>query len=73
MNYQYKNKYKAHQLKAGGHLIKFEILPKWNKIEPALVLCFDNHKPMPIREYKWDDYMEVLNNDENGRSKEIPV
>lgn len=41
-----------------GHLLKTEIVDRWNKISPALVLYFDNHKPMPIREYRWDEYLE---------------
>ena len=49
---------KAKQLIREGHLIKSEIVDKWNNISPALVLFFDNHKPMPIRKYRWDDYIE---------------
>lgn len=41
-----------------GHLVKIEIVPKWNSISPALVLFFDNHKPMPIREYRWSEYLQ---------------
>ena len=49
---------KAKQLIREGHLIKSEIVDKWNNISPALVLFFDNHKPMPIRKYRWDDYID---------------
>lgn len=48
---------KAKQLIADGHLINMEITEKWNSIAPALVLYFDNHKPMPIRQYRWDEYL----------------
>lgn len=41
-----------------GHLVKMEIVPKWNSISPALVLFFDNHRPMPIREYRWSEYLQ---------------
>lgn len=41
-----------------GHLVKMEIVPKWNSISPALVLFFDNHRPMPIREYRWNEYLQ---------------
>ncbi len=51
---------KAKQLISEGHLINFEIVDKWNSISPALVLFFNNHKPMPIRQYMWDDYMPIL-------------
>lgn len=52
---------KAKQLIHEGHLIKFEIVNKWNTISPAMVLYFDNHKPMPIREYRWDEYWGIIN------------
>ena len=52
---------KAKNLINTGHLVKFEIVPKWGKIAPALVLYFDNNRPMPIREHKIDDYMILLN------------
>ena len=43
------------------HLIGVTIFQKYNHISPALVLYFDNHKPMPIREYKWREYLEIIN------------
>lgn len=52
---------KAKQLIVDGHLTHFEIVPKWNNISPALVLYFDNNKPMPIREYRFDEYLNILN------------
>ena len=51
---------KAKQLIIDGHLIRYEIVDRWNNITPALVLYFDNHKPMPIREYRWDEYKDLL-------------
>lgn len=33
----------------------------WNGISPALVLYFDNNRPMPIREHKWDEYWGLIN------------
>lgn len=51
---------KAKQLIADGHLINFQVIPKWNLISPALVLYFDNHKPMPIRKYRWEEYWDIL-------------
>ena len=51
---------KAHNLIKTGHLLRFEILEKWGNISPALVLFFDNNRPMPIREYKFDEYLELL-------------
>ena len=49
---------KAKQLIADGHLVNMEIVDQWNTIAPALVLYFDNHRPMPIRQYRWDEYLE---------------
>ena len=51
---------KAKQLIKEGHLVRYEIVDKWNSIEPALVFFFDNHKPMPIRQYRWDEYFLIL-------------
>lgn len=51
---------KAKKLIADGHLAKFEIVEKWGNISPALVLYFENNKPMPIREYRWDEYSILL-------------
>lgn len=49
---------KAKKLIAEGHLIHYEIVDQWNNIKPALVLFFDNHRPMPIRDYRWDEYLK---------------
>ena len=43
------------------HLIGVTLYKRYHHISPAMVLYFDNHKPMPIREYKWREYMEILN------------
>lgn len=51
----------AKQLIADGHLVSYEIVDQWNSIKPALVLYFDNHRPMPIRSYRWDEYFQMLN------------
>lgn len=51
---------KAKNLIRTGHLKDYEIVPNWNGICPALVLYFDNNRPMPIREHKFDEYMEIL-------------
>lgn len=48
---------KAKQLINSGHLTEMKIVKRWNNISPALVLYFDNHRPMPIREYRWDEYI----------------
>ena len=53
---------KAQNLIKSGHLVKFEIVEKWGNIAPALVLYFDNNRPMPIREHKIDYYINLINN-----------
>ena len=52
---------KAKSLISGGNLSGYEIVDNWNGIKPALVLHFDNNRPMPIRQYKWDEYWGLLN------------
>lgn len=52
---------KAQGLIKSGHLVHFEIVPKWGNIAPALVLYFDNNRPMPIRECRFDEYLRMLN------------
>lgn len=52
---------KARKLISEGHLVTFEIVDTWNRISPALVLYFDNNKPMPIREYRFEEYLSILN------------
>lgn len=58
---------KAKQLISEGHLTDFKIVTRWNSISPALVLFFDNHKPMPIRRYRWEQYWNILDKWELGR------
>ena len=36
------------------------VAKKYNHIKPALVLVFDNHIPMPIREHKWEEYLNFI-------------
>jgi len=52
---------KAKKLIKDGELINYEFLPSYNKISPALVLYFKNNRPMPIREYRWQEYQKILN------------
>lgn len=51
----------ATKLIAGGHCKSAEFVQKHNKISPALVLHFDNHKPMPIRKERFEQYLALLN------------
>lgn len=67
MYYNYHGKIK--KLINEGHLVNFEVVSEWNTIKPALVLYFDNHKPMPIRKYKWDKYWDILDQWDNNRKE----
>lgn len=55
---------KAKRLINDGHLVGYEFVDNWNGIKPALVLYFDEANPMPIREYRWQEYLPLLNSNE---------
>ena len=55
---------KAKRLIKDGHLVGYEFVDNWNGIKPALVLYFDEANPMPIREYRWLEYLPLLNSNE---------
>lgn len=57
-NYHAKAKNKINS----GKLTKFEIVDKWNNISPALVLYFSDGEVMPIREHKWQEYLNLIDN-----------
>ena len=50
----------ATNLIKSGHCTHAEIKQKHNNISSALVLFFDNHKPMPIRKESFDKYFSIL-------------
>lgn len=62
---------KAKKLIAEGHLIHYEIVDNWNGISPALVLYFDNNRPMPIREYRISEYLKILERIEKDSKQKI--
>ena len=47
-------------------ITKIEIVDNYNGITPAMVIYFKNHPPMPIREHKWDEYIEYLTDEKNN-------
>jgi len=49
------------KLICSNHLIGASMFKRYKHISPALVLYFDNHKPIPIREYKFPEYVQILN------------
>jgi hypothetical protein len=52
----------ARQLLADGKLVRWYYTEKHNRVSPALVLVFDDaaHPVMPIREYRWPEYIPLL-------------
>ena len=54
---------KAKKLIKSGELLYYTIINNYNGISPALVLYFKNHKPMPIREHKFNEYLILLENE----------
>ncbi len=51
---------RAKGLIKSGHLVAARFVPNYKNIAPALVLFFDCHPPMPIREYRFVEYKELL-------------
>lgn len=41
-------------------LIKVEIVESYHNISPCMVLYFQSHRPMPIREHKWEEYIALI-------------
>ncbi len=52
----------AKRLIREGKLIRWYIADRYRTIAPALVLVFDDirHPIMPIREYRWEEYLPLL-------------
>ncbi|OTQ72908.1 MULTISPECIES: thermostable hemolysin delta-VPH [unclassified Gilliamella] len=55
---------KAKKLISQGYLIHYEFVDNWNGIKPALVLYFENVNPMPIRKYRWQEYLPLIGLDD---------
>ncbi len=49
-----------------GMLVKYEIVENYKKISPALVLYFEDGSVYPIREYRWGEYLPVIERKFNG-------
>ena len=45
-----------------GELVGYKFMEEYRGIAPALVLYFKNHAPIPIRSYRWEEYLPLLNN-----------
>ena len=51
---------KVKQIIEEQKVIKIDIVDEYNGIKPCMLLHFKKHKPMPIREHKWDEYIELI-------------
>lgn len=59
---------KVKKLILEGKLTGYEFLDKYNGISPVLLLYFSDHKPMPIRDYMWEEYLPyIINFDKNKK------
>lgn len=54
---------KVRRLISEGHLTGWEIADRYKNIRPAIVLHFDNHPPLPIRQHRWAEYLLLLDPD----------
>ena len=43
-----------------GHASGYEFLEEYHKISPCLLIYFDCHPPMPIREHRFEEYLFLL-------------
>ncbi len=50
----------AKHLINAGNCISATVFKQYHHIYPALVLYFENHRPIPIRQYKWAEYLPLL-------------
>ena len=50
----------AKNLILSGHCFAATKFKIYHHISPALVIYFDNHKPIPIRQYRWNEYLPIL-------------
>lgn len=51
---------KAKNLLKSGTCFAVSIFENYHHISPAMVLYFTNNKPIPIREYMWNDYLPLI-------------
>ena len=51
---------KVKRLILEGRLMGYEFVDEYHGIKPALVLYFVDAPPMPIRNYKWEEYIPIL-------------
>lgn len=61
MSYGYFNYHaKAKNLIKSGTCLSVCIFKEYHHISPAMVFYFENSKPIPIRQYMWQDYLPLI-------------
>jgi len=43
-----------------NQLFKIVLMSKYNNISPCMLLIFKSNRPMPIREYRWQEYFDFF-------------
>lgn len=51
---------KIKDLIKSGDCLSVSLLYKYKNIKPAMVFYFNSHKPMPVRDYRWNEYFTLI-------------
>lgn len=51
---------KIRKLIKQGDCIGASLLYKYHNISPAMVFYFKTHSPMPVRDYRWQEYFPLI-------------
>lgn len=51
---------KIRNLIKSGDCIGASLVQRHNQISPALVFYFKSHKPMPVRDYRFEEYSSLI-------------
>ncbi len=49
-----------------GELERFEFVDSYKKYSPCLLLYFKDGKVFPIKEHRFDEYIKILNSQNNA-------
>ena len=52
---------KVKKLISQGELCCYEIVESYHNIAPCMILFFKSHPPMPIREHRFQEYLDIIN------------
>lgn len=51
---------KAKRLIKQGELTHYKIVENYHNISPCMLLFFKSYPPMPIREYRFQEYLDII-------------